>query len=1553
MPIKYMESSLVEKERAMRLLRNSKLMIYDEYNSMLRMIDQHRDEIKQSSLQKKKRDKDNDMRPFLYDTGDTYETPFFSVLIKMLAEINSTRNANKQVEDLQRVYQWYLINKKHLCKEKPTFGDVEDHGMDAKMLNARPSSSTNPGRRVGILRHDNMYNETGRISRPQTSYAMSRNVVTESLEDERLLEVKSFEGVTAPELSDDLTALKLASTAQSPELVTRPDTAPPYVKTEQQSPKEQLTKSITKQNGKVPNNKGDELTYQAPAISNVSVHFNDGSISKTKKSLHIHLPKGEKQGSDENEASTKSLDRRQVPDLEMSARLKHHAVANGMSEIRSEADEDRVVLDPEKFFLEAEMSSNRSVEGGADGICPEEKPKPNSPINGKSSDNSAEVKEEKVKNVTGESPREEERKEITMSAKTEFISSYSKFQRVQDQKHQTTSADGNSHRGKDAANKSVYQTLLENSRSLGNLQRKKQPNSGVAASALLELATPIGQQLHEQKGPNHISQEFCKEFEYMSGGGSAQSYPHERPSPRLYLRSPLGMKADQSLRKAEITLKPEDNSRQYQVHFPKQSPSSPSVKHYKVSGSVEPNTQRYQYTDDGFGHRTYIKRLSRPCKLQESGLKANQSKRRQQTSNTVLQDAKTPYMNTKSLTSLMIVRHLGRTERRSSDRMLGKSNAMPVWVEGRDSFSSLPDELRYVKMTKSYDHDTGAPMDRSHYHVQKLSMDFPNALHISKDREYFFNERDAYTKNLGQHGKTYRNDLESLDQQSHESSANAALIDQYNGGFFPLRAQGFAVRSENNKGKQPELHVEDTSDPANSIANEQSTHEGSSFAAKFISAANRPNSPIGRSRSPTDRPSSSRSNRSALSGYSKASGYSSRRPRSGRSTKSAATEKEPIFNVKDFSHYCFSDDPLLQTDFQQQQQVNAAVNIQRIFRGYMARRYIQGLKIAEIERERKAAVTLQSAMRGFITRKRVMKQNVMNRTPAIDTIDWARKYKEELKKRDNTRLMKATTQKRKLTKAQVEEEERLKSINATTEIYDIFHDKGPTKAQVKAATITIQRYCRGWLVRRHFKKAREKALKRSLDFNGFLKSYQAHLERIMQQHGIEDGRATISFNEVLEYIDRRSKYEIEYARIARGKDNVFSYSDIKKFFEACGHYPSRTEVDEAIKLALEDVSDVREHSFTKKQVTEIAFYIYVPKGTQLKNTRKSTWLNPLVDGDEATRMKLTKKINEQTNINKVFAMMTQDRRERAESDVSVISESNRTDKTKTPQQGKSSSKLKKKISKMNSKASTSTKSKGDKMASDKCVKPTKKIKVKSAIIIQKHFRGWLQRHYHAVVKARALRRSSCFKTFLTKYKRHCKEIMQRHDEFDPKIYINFFHVNDYIDRLIKFEVNFQMMVDKDNQHLLYKELPKYYEKCNLHPSQREMEDAAIAICQGDRSSLNGHLFTKHEVVNVSFHIYPPKGTKTIVRKSTWLHPIVNGKECSSVKLSKAERQQTSFSKSLAVLADAREKREQGKVEMIDKYTSKESGKLKLPSNPKPGRSKSDTKFGKPSSHKRK
>lgn len=40
----------------------------------------------------------------------------------------------------------------------------------------------------------------------------------------------------------------------------------------------------------------------------------------------------------------------------------------------------------------------------------------------------------------------------------------------------------------------------------------------------------------------------------------------------------------------------------------------------------------------------------------------------------------------------------------------------------------------------------------------------------------------------------------------------------------------------------------------------------------------------------------------------------------------------------------------------------------------------------------------------------------------------------------------------------------------------------------------------------------------------------------------------------------------------------------------------------------------------RHEILEVVFYIYTPRASGLEHTRRSTWMNPIIDGVEARRL---------------------------------------------------------------------------------------------------------------------------------------------------------------------------------------------------------------------------------------------------------------------------------------------------------------------------------------------
>eukprot|EP00795_Rhopilema_esculentum_P000708 gene708-10419_t len=230
--------------------------------------------------------------------------------------------------------------------------------------------------------------------------------------------------------------------------------------------------------------------------------------------------------------------------------------------------------------------------------------------------------------------------------------------------------------------------------------------------------------------------------------------------------------------------------------------------------------------------------------------------------------------------------------------------------------------------------------------------------------------------------------------------------------------------------------------------------------------------------------------------------------------------------------------------------------------------------------------------------------------------------------------------------------------------------------------------------------------------------------------------------------------------------------------------------------------------------------------------------------------------------------------------------------------------------------------------------------------IHGHFRGWRQRHNYKISKQKALKRSTNFKTFVDRYRAHCIEIMKRHGEENPKVYIEFVELNEYIEKILKFEINFQMMLPKDQDGLPFKEFRNFYTKCQLHPSLKEMQDAARLFHQ-DPETFNEHLFTKKEIVDISLHIYVPRGTHMVVRKSTWLNPIIDGKEALAMPAPKRLAKDTSVKKAMKVVVKAKKERDEDDAKLLEKLGSPNYGLSTLldVQQTSTKKSKSSTKLG--------
>ncbi|XP_021364043.1 uncharacterized protein LOC110457203 isoform X3 [Mizuhopecten yessoensis] len=304
---------------------------------------------------------------------------------------------------------------------------------------------------------------------------------------------------------------------------------------------------------------------------------------------------------------------------------------------------------------------------------------------------------------------------------------------------------------------------------------------------------------------------------------------------------------------------------------------------------------------------------------------------------------------------------------------------------------------------------------------------------------------------------------------------------------------------------------------------------------------------------------------------------------------------------------------------QLQKEAKAAVDIQRICRGYVARNRYK-LLIKEDREKREDERGTQNANNKKYKEHLNAKAEIYNRPPrTTEDKEWTNKVKKIKDEKAGIRQKKMEELADQNAKNFHQASSKLSVIGPHVNIYEIYHPKqvGPTKQELSHCATHIQRHIRGFLVRKKFEKLKRKAKWHGTTWQKLVRDYKGTLARCQRRHGVERARTPFTFKDMSDYMDMRRRYESVFDKKAYGGE--LEVTDMDQFFRECDLYPSRAEIDEGIDVILQGQINKR-RGLKKSEMLELVFYIYVPKATGLKNTRQSTWMNPIIDGVEARKL---------------------------------------------------------------------------------------------------------------------------------------------------------------------------------------------------------------------------------------------------------------------------------------------------------------------------------------------
>uniref|UniRef100_A0A8D2BIZ0 IQ motif containing M n=1 Tax=Sus scrofa TaxID=9823 RepID=A0A8D2BIZ0_PIG len=195
---------------------------------------------------------------------------------------------------------------------------------------------------------------------------------------------------------------------------------------------------------------------------------------------------------------------------------------------------------------------------------------------------------------------------------------------------------------------------------------------------------------------------------------------------------------------------------------------------------------------------------------------------------------------------------------------------------------------------------------------------------------------------------------------------------------------------------------------------------------------------------------------------------------------------------------------------------------------------------------------------------------------------------------------------------------KVKRIGPHIEIFQVFRGRKKiaiTKNIVRMVTI-MQAHVRGWLERKRFQRIMIKALCHGPDLRAVINKYCKLIYRIKYRLGLWRTRQIINLAELEEWMDRKKFYETMFAK--REGWQGLDRSELLKYFNDCGHFPTHQQIDEVWDLVLREDHQKHSNIITKSKAIEMLFTLYPPQGAHVQNNMwlRSTWLKPIVNGEE-------------------------------------------------------------------------------------------------------------------------------------------------------------------------------------------------------------------------------------------------------------------------------------------------------------------------------------------------
>ncbi|XP_023932032.1 uncharacterized protein LOC106177662 [Lingula anatina] len=130
------------------------------------------------------------------------------------------------------------------------------------------------------------------------------------------------------------------------------------------------------------------------------------------------------------------------------------------------------------------------------------------------------------------------------------------------------------------------------------------------------------------------------------------------------------------------------------------------------------------------------------------------------------------------------------------------------------------------------------------------------------------------------------------------------------------------------------------------------------------------------------------------------------------------------------------------------------------------------------------------------------------------------------------------------------------------DLFERFNSYRLEKARKRRAAIIIQKWYRGWKVRKKMKDLKKKALHQfHSSWHTFVKDYKSLLTRIQKRFGEEKIQTPFSSQRMEEFMEKKKRYEDIFYKVADG--SKLPREKLMDFFKACHLFPTENDIKKA------------------------------------------------------------------------------------------------------------------------------------------------------------------------------------------------------------------------------------------------------------------------------------------------------------------------------------------------------------------------------------------------------